>query len=67
MDFKNCSRCKEYLFEEDMFRKLKNGKYSKRCFNCSGRTDKEFIESMSKIFNPNELNEIFNNNFVSVK
>ena len=52
MDFKTCTKCREYLFEEDMFRKLKNGSYSKRCFNCSGRTGKEFIDSMSKIFSP---------------
>ena len=59
MDFKSCSKCKEYLCEEDMFRKLKNGSYSKRCFNCSGRTNKEFMESMAKIFNPIEMQSLF--------
>ena len=68
MDFKTCTKCREYLFEEDMFRKLKNGSYSKRCFNCSGRTGKEFIDSMSKIFSPIEMNELFNiNNCVIAK
>ena len=51
MEFKTCSGCKEYLCEVDMFRKLKNGKHNKRCFNCSSRTPAEFIESMSKLFN----------------
>ena len=59
MDFKTCSKCKEYLYEDDMFRKLKNGGYSKRCFNCSGRTNKEFVESMSKIFSPTEMDNLF--------
>ena len=67
MDFKTCSKCREYLYEEDMFRKLKNGSYSKRCFNCSGRTDKEFIDSMSKLFSPIEMNELLNNNCVIAK
>ena len=62
MDFKTCTTCREYLFEEDMFRKLKNGSYSKRCFNCSGRTGTEFMDSMSKIFSPIETNELFDNN-----
>ena len=59
MNFKTCSKCKEYLYVDDMFRKLKNGNYSKRCFNCLGRTNKEFIESMAKIFNPNEMDQLF--------
>ena len=67
MDFKTCSKCREYLYEEDMFRKLKNGIYSKRCFNCSGRTGKEFIDSMSKIFSPTEMQSLFNNNIVMAK
>ena len=67
MDFKTCAKCREYLYEEDMFRKLKNGSYSKICFNCSGRTGKEFMESMSKIFSPIEMNELFNNNCVIAK
>ena len=67
MDFKTCTKCREYLFEEDMFRKLKNGSYSKRCFNCSGRTGKEFMESMSKISSPIEMNEFINNSCVIAK
>ena len=59
MDFKTCSKCKEYLYEDDMFRKLKNGSYSKRCLNCSSRTPKEFVESMSKIFSPAEMDVLF--------
>ena len=62
MDFRFCTTRRENLLEEDMFRKLKNGSYSKRCFNCSGRTGKEFIDSMSKIFSPIEMNELFNTN-----
>ena len=66
MEFKTCSGCKEYLCEVDMFRKLKNGKHSKRCFNCSSRTPAEFIESMSKLFNQSEMDS-FLNNIVIVK
>ena len=60
MEFKTCSGCKEYLGEVDMFRKLKNGKHSKRCFNCSGRTSNEFRESMLKLFNHAEMESLFN-------
>ena len=62
MDFKTCSKCREYLYEDDMFRKLKNGSYSKRCFNCSGRTGKEFMESMAKIFNSIEMESLSHDN-----
>lgn len=64
MSFKICSKCKEILYEDDMFRVLKNGKYSKRCFNCSGRSSDEFIESMSKIFSPEEMEGLFNKNVI---
>ena len=62
MSLKICSECKEILYEEDLFRVLKNGKYSKRCFNCSGRTPDEFIQSMSKIFSPEEMAGLVNKN-----
>ena len=53
-----------YLCEVDMFRKLKNGKHSKRCFNCSGRTGDEFIQSMLKVFDNTEHGILFNNTFM---
>ena len=64
MEFKTCSGCKEYLCEVDMFRKLKNGKHSKKCFNCSGRTVNEFGESMLKVFDNTEACILFNNTFM---
>jgi len=36
----------------------------KRCFNCSGRTPDEFIQSMSKIFSPEEMAGLFNKNII---
>ena len=60
---KACSKCKEYLSEDDMFPKLKNGKYSKRCYNCSCRT----MELIMKIISSNEMESSFeNNNIVMV-
>ena len=60
MSFKMCNKCKEYLSEPDMFRVLKNGKYHKTCFNCTGRTKLEFMQDMTKIFSPDEIKEMFN-------
>jgi hypothetical protein len=45
VDFKTCSKCKEYIYEDDMTTKLKNGSYSKKCYNCTGRIGKEFKQS----------------------
>ena len=60
--FTSCTQCNEYLCEVDMFRtNVKTGKYLKKCYNCTGRTNKEFLESMSKIFGKEELDEMLNN------
>ena len=64
MYFKACSKCKEYLSEDDMFPKLKNGKYSKRCYNCSGKV----MDLIMQILRSNEMEHslVNDNNMVMV-
>ena len=64
MCFKACSKCKEYLSEDEMFPKLKNGKNSKRCYNCSCRT----MELIMQIMNSNDTERsLINNNMLMVR
>ena len=64
MYFKACSKCKEYLSEDEMFPKSKNGKHSKRCYNCSCRT----MELVMQILSSNDMRLLsVNNNMVMVK
>ena len=51
-------------FRRGYVQSFKDGKYDKRCFNCSGRTSDEFIQSMSKIFSPEEMAGLFNKNVI---
>lgn len=63
MFFKACSKCKEYLSDDEMFPKLKNGKHSKRCYNCSGKT----MDLIMQILRSSDMeHSLVNNNMVMV-